>query len=204
MSQPDDSAILSRPRYGVLTPVEANYHLFVADDSGGDAIIAFAQLVPDNFFDNAEIIYVVSDPAKQVNTLESLAALKSPRLYTGPTLEAALPRMSASLDRMRMGTQVYISGSESLLGLATMTAMEAGLDYQALQTEHRGSLARRVQCVHCKGITSDVTTQPAECKHCGLLLLVRDHYSRRFAAFQGVNINAEDPTDIPEKEETFS
>ena len=204
MSQSDDSAILSRPRYGVLTPIEANYHLFVADDSGGDAIVNFAKSVPDNFFDNAEIIYVVTEPSKHAKTLESLKALKCPRLYTGPTIEAALPRMSASLDRIRMGTQVYLSGSESLLGLATMTAMEAGLDYQALQTEHRGSLARRVQCVHCKGITPNVTTQPASCDHCGLLLLVRDHYSRRVAAFQGVNINAEDPTDVPEKVETFS
>ena len=49
-----------------------------------------------------------------------------------------------------------------------------------------------MQCVHCKGITEDVTTQPATCSHCGLLLLVRDHYSRRLAAFQGVCINAED------------
>jgi hypothetical protein len=203
MSQPDDSAILSRPRYGVLAPIEANYHLFVADDSGGDAIVAFAESVPDNFFDNAEIIYVVTEPSKHVKTLEALAALKCPRLYTGPTIEAALPRINTSLKRMRMGTQVYLSGSESLLGMATMTAMEAGLDYQALQTEHRGSRARRVQCVHCKGITANVTTQPAECDHCGLPLLVRDHYSRRVAAFQGVNINAEDPTDVPEKEETF-
>lgn len=203
MSQSDDSAILSRPRYGVLTPVEANYHLFVADDSGGDVVVALAKSVPDNFFNNAEIIYIASDPAKQNRTVKELEALQCPRFYTGPSIDAALPRISASLGRIRMGTQVYLSGSESLLGLATQTAMEAGLDYQALQTEHRGSLARRVQCVHCKGITTDVTTQPAECNHCGLLLLVRDHYSRRYAAFQGVNINAEDPTEVPQKEETF-
>ena len=56
-------------------------------------------------------------------------------------------------------------------------ALEAGIDHTSIQTEHRGSLARRMQCVHCKGITENVTTQPATCSHCGLLLLVRDHYS---------------------------
>jgi DNA-directed RNA polymerase subunit RPC12/RpoP len=54
-----------------------------------------------------------------------------------------------------------------------------------------------VQCVHCKGITENVTTQPVTCAHCGLLLFVRDHYSRRLAAFQGVCINAEDPSEVP-------
>jgi len=36
-----------------------------------------------------------------------------------------------------------------------------------------------------------------------LPLLVRDHYSRRLAAFQGVCINAEDRSEIPPTEEIF-
>ena len=203
MSQIDDSAILSRPRYGTLSPVEAQYHLLVADDSGGEVIAALASKAPPGFFDNAEIIYVDSQPEENAKIVQQLQSLGCPRLYMGPTVYAALPRLTASLERMRMGTQVYLCGSESLLGLATMTAMQAGLDHRALQTQHHGSLARRMQCVHCKGITDNVTTQPATCEHCGLLLLVRDHYSRRVAAFQGVNINAEDPSDVPEKEEVF-
>ena len=63
--------------------------------------------------------------------------------------------------------------------------------------EHRGSFARRVQCVHCKGITENVALDPFQCSHCGLNLFVRDHYSRRLAAFQGVNIDAEDPGSVP-------
>jgi hypothetical protein len=34
-------------------------------------------------------------------------------------------------------------------------------------------------------------------------LLVRDHYSRRLAAFQGVCIDAEVPGDVPPVEEAF-
>ena len=203
MSQIDDSAILSRPRYGILSAVDAQYHLLVADDSGGEVIAALVAQAPAGFLEKSEIIYVDTQPGQNTQTVEKLQSLSCPRLYMGPTIHAALPRLTASLERMRMGTQVYLCGSESLLGLATMTAMRAGLDHRALQTQHKGSLARRMQCVHCKGITENVTTQPASCEHCGLLLLVRDHYSRRAAAFQGVNINAEDPSDIPAKEEVF-
>ena len=55
-----------------------------------------------------------------------------------------------------------------------------------------------MQCVHCKGITEDVTTDPFQCAHCGLHLFVRDHYSRRMAAFQGVRVDAEDPGNVPD------
>jgi hypothetical protein len=102
-----------------------------------------------------------------------------------------------------MGLRLYLSGTEGLIGQAMQAALEAGIDHSSIQTEHRGSLARRVQCVHCKGVTEDVTTQPVTCSHCGLLLLVRDHYSRRLAAFQGVCINAEDQSEKVPAEEVF-
>jgi dimethylamine monooxygenase subunit C len=82
-------------------------------------------------------------------------------------------------------------------------ALDAGIDFNSIRTEHRGSEARRVQCVHCKGITENVTTQPCICSHCGLSLLVRDHYSRRLAAFQGVCIDAEEPGTAPPPEDMF-
>jgi len=203
MSSEIPPSIKSRPVYGTLSPVEANAHLFVADDEGGAVILELAKQVPADFWTNTEILYVVTKPGSEHDYSAALTELGSPSLYVGPTIDAAQPRFRRSLERSKMGTQIYLTGSEQLISVAMMTGMEAGLDYTGMQTEHRGSLARRMQCVHCKGITSDVTTQPANCSHCGLLLLVRDHYSRRVAAFQGVNINAEDPTDIPEKEEVF-
>ena len=97
-----------------------------------------------------------------------------------------------------MGTQFYFAGTEGLIGQAEREVMATGFPYQDLQKEHRGSTVRRVQCVHCKGITENVATDPFKCSHCGLNLFVRDHYSRRIAAFQGVNIDAEDPGLVPE------
>jgi hypothetical protein len=175
----------------------------VADDAGADAIMDLAGQVSSDYFASAEILYVDTRQGNAAERLARLRGLNCPRFYVGPSIAAAMPRLSVSLQRARMGPQLYFAGSETLLGMATMVAMQAGFDHQALQTEHRGSLARRVQCVHCKGFTENVTTQPAHCSHCGLLLLVRDHYSRRLAAFQGVNINAEDPSVVPAAEEVF-
>lgn len=194
-----EPSIRSRPVYGTLTPASASFHLCIADAEGADALVQLFEAAPEGFAAAAEIDYV---PGANDRTA-ALEALGAGRLHTSPTVHALLPRVARHLERMTMDTQLYVAGSESFIGLVMKTAMEAGLDWQALQTEHRGSLARRMQCVHCKGITENVTTQPADCAHCGLLLLVRDHYSRRVAAFQGVNINAEDPTEVPSKETVF-
>ena len=201
MSSRIEPSIRSRPTYGRLEPQNAPAHLLMADAEGGAAIVELVGRAPAGFVDAAEILYV---PGRgEADRRQALEALGCPRLYTGPSVHAALPRLRRSLERARMGTRLYLAGSEGLIGLAMREAMDAGHDHQGIQTEHRGTLARRVQCVHCKGVTEGVTTQPAECAHCGLLLLVRDHYSRRLAAFQGVNVNAEDPSEVPPMEEVF-
>ncbi|TIX35520.1 MAG: hypothetical protein E5V40_26720, partial [Mesorhizobium sp.] len=135
--------------------------------------------------------------------IAALEALKPAQLHLPPSFASLLPRLRQTLTNAHMGLRLYLSGTEGLIGQAMQVALEAGIDHTSMQTEHRGSLARRMQCVHCKGITENVTTQPATCAHCGLLLLVRDHYSRRLAAFQGVCINAEDRSEIPPMEEVF-
>jgi hypothetical protein len=194
--------IKSRPVYGTLTPRPGSLHLFVADAEGALAILAMAKIAPEGFFDRAHIIYVPGT-ASDRGYGRQLHALKPHMFYEGPTLAAALPRLAQTLATARMGTRLYLTGTEGLIGQAMRIALDAGVDHASIDTEHRGSAARRVQCVHCKGITENVTTQPVVCSHCGLTLLVRDHYSRRIAAFQGVCINAEDPGVVPPTEEMF-
>ncbi|GLS33573.1 hypothetical protein SAMN04488498_116101 [Mesorhizobium albiziae] len=193
--------IKSRPVYGTLSPQAGKSHLFVADAEGGSAILDLARQAPEGFFGAAHIMFIPGRTGDSL--LAALKALKPAQYYEGPSIAAAIPRLKQTLATAHMGLRIYLSGTEGLIGQAMQAALESGIDHTSIQTEHRGSLARRVQCVHCKGITEDVTTQPATCAHCGLLLLVRDHYSRRIAAFQGVCINAEDPTEIPQKEEMF-
>jgi hypothetical protein len=114
-----------------------------------------------------------------------------------------LPRLAKVVGEAHMGTQFYLTGTEGLIGQAEREIMMTGLPFAAIQKEHRGSTLRRVQCVHCKGITENVALDPFVCSHCGLSLYVRDHYSRRIAAFQGVNIDAEDPGLVPAAVERF-
>jgi len=194
--------IKSRPVYRALEPRPGPLHLFVADAEGALAILDLAQKAPPGFFDRAHIVYVPAGAAPK-SYGGRLRALNPFMYYEGPSIAAALPRLAQTLATARMGTQLYLAGTEPLVGQAMKIALEAGIDHTSVQTEHRGSEARRVQCVHCKGITENVTTQPVTCAHCGLTLLVRDHYSRRIAAFQGVCIDAEEPGVVPETVEAF-
>ena len=196
-----EPTIKSRPVYGTLSPQPGKDHLFIADAEGAEAILDLAKVAPEGFFGDAEIVYIPRSTGDRYTG--PLHALSPARWYEGPSISAALPRLRQRLATSRMGLRLYLSGTEGLIGQAMQAATEAGIDHSSIQTEHRGSLARRVQCVHCKGVTEDVTTQPVTCAHCGLLLLVRDHYSRRLAAFQGVCINAEDQSEKVPVEEVF-
>ncbi len=198
---PIEPTIKSRPVYGTLSPQPGRDHLFVADAEGAEASLDLAKAAPGGFFAGAEIVYIPRSTGDRYTG--QLHALKPARFYDGPSIGAALPRLRQTFATAHMGLRLYLAGTEGLIGQAMQVALEAGIDHVSIETEHRGSLARRMQCVHCKGITEDVTTQPATCAHCGLLLFVRDHYSRRIAAFQGVCINAEDQSEHVPIEEVF-
>jgi hypothetical protein len=198
---PIEPTIKSRPVYGTLSPQPGTDHLFIADAEGAEAILDLAKTAPAGFFAAAEIVFIPRATGDRY--LAALHALSPARFYEGPSIGAALPRLKQTFATAHMGLRLYLAGTEGLIGQAMQAALEAGIDHSSIQTEHRGSLARRVQCVHCKGVTEDVTTQPVICSHCGLLLLVRDHYSRRLAAFQGVCINAEDQSEKVPLEEVF-
>lgn len=199
-----EKSIRSRPVYGVLQPRAGTAHLCVADGEGAGAIrdlFAKAGAEAPAMLAKAHIIYVPG--ANGTDEFASLEALGAAQCHRSPSFWAAESRLRKVLADAHMGLQVYLAGTETLMGLAQRDVIEAGLPHDAVQTEHRGSLARRVQCVHCKGITENVTTDPFVCSHCGLNLFVRDHYSRRLAAFQGVNIDAEDPGQVPPSVERF-
>ena len=185
------ASILSRPVYGTLEARPGKHHLMIADAAGAEAIldVATAELMA-----KTHIIYI----PRGADYADKLRALNPAQFYEGPSYEAALPRLRRVLQDAHMGLQVYLTGTEGLMGQAQNEAVLAGIPHTGIQLEHRGSTARRMQCVHCKGITEDVELDPFVCAHCGLNLFVRDHYSRRHAAYQGVCIDAEDPGNVPE------
>ena len=185
------ASIASRPLWGTLVAREGTEHLMIADAEGAEALLDLA--TPD-LMCKADIIYVTRGTTGYAERLKTLNPL---RFYSGSSYDATKPRIENRLCTARSGLQLYLAGTESLMGQVIRDAQAAGLPHDAIQTEHRGSVARRMQCVHCKGITEDVETDPFVCSHCGLHLFVRDHYSRRHAAFQGVRVDAEDHGNIP-------
>ena len=122
-------------------------------------------------------------------------------LFDGPAplLEAFTRVLDASL----MGTRLYVAGPESFIGLAMQIALRYNLNKDEIRAEEMGTLARRVHCVHCRATTEGVRTNIVNCCGCGRWLLVRDHYSRRLAAYMGVMVDAEVPGELPPIQEVY-
>ncbi|KAF5881757.1 MULTISPECIES: dimethylamine monooxygenase subunit DmmA family protein [Rhizobium] len=197
------AGIKSRPVYtGLTIQPNARRHIFALEGEGAKALLDQQPALDETALSRGEILYVARG-SQGTGLDETLRRLGADMFFTAPTIATLLFRLKGSLATAHMGTRLYLSGTEGFIGQAMLVALDYGMDHASVITEHRGSLARRVQCVHCKGITDDVTTSPFTCSHCGLPLLVRDHYSRRLAAFQGVNIDAEEPGSAPDPEELF-
>lgn len=109
----------------------------------------------------------------------------------------------AILETALMGTRLYVAGPESFIGLAMKIALEFNLNKDEIRAEECGTLGRRVYCIHCRATTDGVRTNIAKCVDCGRHLIVRDHYSRRFAAYMGVMADAEAPGELPPIKEVF-
>lgn len=195
--------IKSRPVYDrIKVDARARTHLFALEGEGALALLEQASALTESILSQTEVLYVAGGSAGRAHD-KALCALGAAQFRQVPTIETLLFRLRGSLNNARMGTRLYVAGREGFIGQCMKIGTDLGMDYTSIPTEHRGSLARRVQCVHCKGITEDVTISPFTCSHCDLKLLVRDHYSRRLAAFQGVNIDAEEPGVVPPSEELF-
>ena len=194
--------IKSRPAYqGIVIDLHARRHIFALEGEGALALLE--QAIAPEILARSEILHTVG-ASREKDHFAALTALAADICWQAPTIATLLFRLKGSLANATMGTRLYVAGTEGFIGQAMGLGIDAGMDYRSIVTEHRGSLARRVQCVHCKGTTDNVTISPFACSHCGLTLLVRDHYSRRLAAFQGVNIDAEEPGTAPEPEDLFS
>lgn len=196
--------IRSRPEYYTLRAIpNAQWNLIVAEGQGIESVLRMLNDAPRGFTARTHLVYL---PAKDNGSSEYLEKLDS----YGPvsfnqvaTRKEALLRLNRLLQSAKMGTRLYAVGSETFLGLVVREAENQGINHQSIVTELNGSKARRVQCVHCKYITEDVTTSHYSCPRCSELLEVRDHYSRRLAAFQAVTATVETPNQEPEVEEVY-
>lgn len=195
------AGIVSRPVYpGLVADTKAKSNLIVCEGEGAQAVIGLATSAPEGSFKKATILFC---PAADGMRAAQLEALGAGTVWVLPSPETVMFRLRAVLSASFMGTRLYVAGTEPFIASAIKEAAGAGIIPKSIITEHRGSAKRRVQCVHCKGMTENVTTNPVLCSHCGLNLLVRDHFSYRLGAFQGVCIDAEVPGEAPPPEEIF-
>ncbi|MEI9899547.1 MAG: dimethylamine monooxygenase subunit DmmA family protein [Hyphomicrobium sp.] len=196
------SEVKSRPVYPGLEPdLYASSNIVVCDRAGA---VAAAEMLAkaDTEFASRTVVLLYAGEYAGTQALEAqIDGLKPARTIALPNLNAAVAALGERLFRSKMGTRVYAAGSEPLIGCVVQRAMRFAIDPLSVRTEHRGSLKRRVRCVHCRGTTEDVTVSPVKCAHCGLTLAVRDHYSRRLAAFMGVCVDAEVPGELPQQVE---
>lgn len=196
------SANKSRPIYpGLEVRPTARRHLVAANGEGALAVVKAFGPHPEAAA-RSVLLYCPSGSAGQGHD-DALAALGPERLYVSPSQPTLLVRLASLLATATMGTRLYAAGTEGFIGSVVACGVAHGVDQASIGKEHRGSLARRVQCVHCKGMTENVTVTPVTCSHCGLSLFVRDHFSRRLGAFQGFAIDAEAPGEIPAPEAAF-
>ena len=193
----------SRPVYKGLVPDEhARHNLIAVEGEGALAVLDMANHAPPGFFSKSTILYCATGSAGK-GYEEKLQALSPDALWTFPTLATAMFRLRGTLATATMGTRLYATGTEPFIASVIQEAQAVGIDQKSVMQEHRGSAKRRVQCVHCKGFTEDVTTSIVVCSHCGLNLFVRDHFSRRLGAFQGVCVDAEVPGELPPVEKLY-
>jgi NAD(P)H-flavin reductase len=120
-----------------------------------------------------------------------------------PGTQALLEEFRSTLGKSLMGTRLYVAGPESFIGLVMKIALEFNLNKDEIRAEECGTLARRVYCIHCRATTENVRTNIVRCVECDRWLLVRDHYSRRLAAYMGVMVDAEAPGELPPLKEVF-
>ncbi len=164
----------SKPAYAALElDLTARRHLFLTQGPGGRDAAKRA---------------LAADPALGAGVL----SLDDPAACEAQLCEA--------LAESGMDTAFYVAGPEVFLWQTANRLRRAGVENQRIRQELAGSAARRVYCVPCGAMNEAVTTATHRCGVCGLLLTVRDHFSRPLAAYMGVIVDAETPGGVPEPE----
>ncbi len=197
------SGIKSKPVYSPLrADTRGRYHLMLGLGVGSAALLrVVGELRAGPRLLNEPRVLFVPDGAETAAPFHSLG-LAGVQSFTDA--DALLAEFRTVLERSLMGTRVYIAGPEHFIGRALKEALEFDLNKDEVSAEEMGSLARRLYCVHCRTTTEGVRTNIVACGGCGRWLLVRDHYSRRLAAYMGVMVDAEVPGELPLIQELYA
>lgn len=195
------TGIKSRPVYDRLQPMAGGLrHLIAGQGSGGAAMLRLIADMSLTQRQHSTLLYS-TETFSGHDHLQALQDVKVAGLEVFPSNQALIEGLAKRLSEAHMGTRLYLSGSESFIGTAMQAANAVDLNRDEVLREHSGTLVRRVWCAHCDTYTENVTHRVFTCPGCQLDLVVRDHYSRRLAAFQGIKADGEVPGELPAAEE---
>ncbi|MGZ9739322.1 dimethylamine monooxygenase subunit DmmA family protein [Pseudomonas azerbaijanorientalis] len=194
------TGIKSRPVYDRLQPLPGGRrHIIAGQGSGGRAMLRLLDEMTG--LDGPITLLYSKESFSGQDFLTDLQRYPDHELRPYASNQALIDDLNDLLSAAHMGTRLYLAGSESFLGSAMQVATRFDLNRDEVLREHSGTLVRRVWCVHCDTYTENVTQRVYDCPGCSLTLVVRDHYSRRLAAFQAVKADAEVPGELPPAEE---
>ena len=198
------TGIKSKPVYAPLqADIRGRYHLMVGMGVGAAPllrVIAEMRAAAEASLKNTRVLFMPGVDASGGRQFETAAVADVQLFQSTPAL---LERFRSVLVQSLMGTRLYVAGPESFIGLVMKIALEFNLNKDEIRAEECGTLARRIYCIHCRATTEDVRTNIVRCVGCERWLLVRDHYSRRLAAYMGVMADAEAPGELPAVKEVF-
>jgi predicted RNA-binding Zn-ribbon protein involved in translation (DUF1610 family) len=199
------TGIKSKPVYAPLAAdAVGRYHLMLGHGVGGGPLNRVLDEIARSMplaLARTRVLYVADVAAADKYAERFAATVTDARRYE--RVPDLLAEFRAILTTSLMGTRLYVAGPESFIGLAMKIALEFNLNKDEIRAEDCGTLARRVYCIHCRATTENVRTNIVPCVDCGRHLIVRDHYSRRFAAYMGVMVDAEAPGELPPIKEVF-
>jgi hypothetical protein len=196
-----DSAIKSRPIYkGLHVSPHARRHLFALEGEGALALADQVAALGTEFLSKSDILMSLAARSREAwgDAAETVAA----RFLAGANHPDS-SHAPAGDARRQPWEHDFISPAPKGSSGRSCRLLWISASIPTRFPQSTGIAARRVQCVHCKGITENVTSS-LHMQSLRSCLLVRDHYSRRIGAFQGVNIDAEAPGTAPAPEELFS
>jgi len=195
------TGIKSRPVYDRLQPMTGGLrHLVAGQGSGGAAMLRLIGDMTRGQRQASTLLYSTESFSGH-NHLAELRQAQVGDLQVFDSNQALIDGLRRLLESAHMGTRLYLSGSESFIGTTMQAANAVDLNRDEVLREHSGTLVRRVWCAHCDTYTENVTHRVFTCPGCKLDLVVRDHYSRRLAAFQGIKADGEVPGEMPAAEE---
>ncbi len=200
------TGIKSKPVYAPLqADARGRFHLMVGMGVGAAPllrVIAEMKSAAPQSLQRTRVLFVPDDADGESGGAQFRAAAVG-AVQAFDVAPALLEQFRAVLSESLMGTRLYVAGPESFIGLVMKIALEFNLNKDEIRAEECGTLARRIYCIHCRAVTESVRTNIVRCIGCARWLLVRDHYSRRLAAYMGVMADAEAPGELPPLKEVF-